>query len=71
MTSPGTVRDYAVSGMTCNHCVLSVQEEVSEVPGVQQVDVDLASGLVTVSGEGFADDAVRTAVEQAGYEVVS
>jgi copper chaperone len=60
---------YAVSGMTCEHCVRSVTEEVSEVPGVTAVDVDLASGRVTVSGDADAA-AVRAAVAEAGYEVV-
>jgi copper chaperone len=62
---------YTVAGMTCAHCVLSVREEVSEVAGVTGVDVDLASGRVTVTGEGFGDDAVRDAVAEVGYEVVA
>ena len=61
-------RSYTVSGMTCSHCVMSVREEVSEVPGVTGVDVDLASGHMTVGGEGFSDDAVKAAVADAGYE---
>ena len=73
MSQPATsaTRDYAVSGMTCSHCVMSVREEVSEVAGVDAVDVDLASGRLTVSGEGFFDEAVERAVAEAGYEVVS
>ena len=60
---------YAVAGMTCDHCVRSVTEEVSEVPGVTAVEVDLAGGLVTVQGD--ADDAaVRAAVAEAGYQVL-
>jgi copper chaperone CopZ len=55
--------------MTCAHCVLSVREEVSEVPGVSAVDVDLASGRMTVSGEHVDEHAVRAAVAEAGYEV--
>ena len=63
---------YTVQGMTCAHCVQSVTEEVSEVPGVTGVDVDLASGRVTVSSEHPVDDAaVRAAVSEAGYQVVS
>ena len=62
-------RSYTVTGMTCDHCVLSVREEVSEVSGVETVDVDLASGRLTVTGEGLDDDAVRAAVAEAGYEV--
>ncbi len=64
-------RTYTVTGMTCGHCVASVREEVSEIPGVTAVDVDLTSGSVTVSGEGFSDEAVKGAVAEAGYEVVS
>jgi len=60
---------YRVTGMTCEHCVRSVTEEVSEVPGVTAVEVDLAGGRMTVQGD--ADDAaVRAAVEEAGYRVV-
>ena len=62
-------RSYTVQGMTCAHCVLSVREEVAEVAGVEAVDVDLASGRMTVSGERLDDDAIRAAVHEAGYEV--
>ncbi len=62
-------RTYAVAGMTCEHCVRSVTEEVSEVPGVTAVDVDLARGRMTVQGDADAV-AVRAAVAEAGYEVV-
>jgi copper chaperone len=64
-------RTYSVAGMTCEHCVTSVREEVSEVAGVAEVEVDLASGRLTVDGPGFDDDAVRAAVAEAGYEVVA
>lgn len=61
---------YTVVGMTCGHCVSSVTEEISQVAGVTGVEVDLASGAVTVTSEAPADaDAVRAAVEEAGYEV--
>jgi copper chaperone CopZ len=62
-------REMTVVGMTCDHCALSVREEVSEVPGVTAVDVDLASGRLTVAGTGFTDAAVKAAVAEAGYEV--
>ena len=61
---------YTVSGMTCQHCVASVTEEVSEVPGVEDVQVDLDSGLLTVTGTAD-DDAVRAAVAEAGYQVTA
>ncbi|SDY65972.1 Copper chaperone CopZ [Modestobacter sp. DSM 44400] len=60
---------YTVVGMTCQRCVNSVTEEVSQVPGVTGVDVDLATGALTVTGPGEVDKAaVRAAVEEAGYE---
>jgi copper chaperone len=64
-------REYTVQGMTCSHCVLSVREEVCEVPGVSAVDVDLASGRVTVTGADVDERAVRAAVADAGYEVAA
>ena len=69
--STSTDRTYTVTGMTCAHCVLSVREEVSEVAGVTDVDVDLASGRLTVSGSDISDDAVKAAVAEAGYGVAS
>lgn len=68
MPSPST-RTYIVTGMTCDHCVASVTEEISELAGVAAVEVDLASGRTTVSGEGISDDAVRAAVREAGYDL--
>lgn len=62
-------KNYLVEGMTCEHCVASVEEEISEVDGTQGVDVDLASGNVAVTGEGFSDGSIIAAVEEAGYQV--
>ena len=65
-----TTQNYTVTGMTCGHCVMSVTEEVQEIPGVENVDVVLATGSLTVtSGEPVDDDAVKTAVEDAGYQL--
>lgn len=68
--SPET-QTYRIVGMTCSHCVVSVREEVGDIAGVAAVDVDLASGRLTVAGDGVADAAVRAAVAEAGYEVAS
>lgn len=63
---------YVVSGMSCEHCVRSVTEEVSELDGVEDVAVDLSSGQVTVSStDALNRDTVRGAVEEAGYQLVS
>ena len=61
---------YTVTGMTCSHCVNAVSSEVGRLPGVTAVQVDLATGNVTVTSEqALADDAVRAAVDEAGYEL--
>jgi copper chaperone len=65
-----TTTTYTVTGMTCGHCVSSVTEEVSEVAGVTDVQVDLDSGRMVVTGD--ADEtAVRAAVAEAGYAVAT
>jgi copper chaperone len=63
-------RSYRVDGMTCDHCQRAVTEEVERVRGVEFVNVDLASGTLTVRGESIRDEAVREAVDEAGYAVV-
>ncbi|MEW9534013.1 heavy-metal-associated domain-containing protein [Microbispora sp. NPDC049125] len=67
-----TTATYTVTGMTCGHCVSSVKEEVAEVPGVTGVEVDLATGLVTVQSDGPVEAArIEAAVKEAGYQVVN
>jgi copper chaperone len=59
---------YRVVGMTCGHCVQSVTTELSRLPGVSDVVVDLPVGDVTItSDEALVDDDVRAAVDEAGY----
>ena len=62
------MRTYTVEGMTCGHCVTAITGEVTKVPGVSDVVVDLDTKTVTVSGEA-ADTAVREAIDEAGYTV--
>lgn len=63
---------FTVKGMTCEHCVRSVTEELSGLPGVRDVAVDLASGRVVVESDtALSDEAVRAAVDEAGYQVVT
>jgi copper chaperone len=57
--------DFTVTGMTCQHCVASVTEEVTELPGVNEVDVDLASGRLHVVGD-VSPEQVQAAVAEAG-----
>lgn len=65
-----TTATYAVSGMSCQHCVDAVTAEVGRLAGVEQVQVDLASGSVTVTSDAPLDlAAVRSAVDEAGYDL--
>lgn len=63
---------YTVTGMTCGHCAASVTEELTELEGVSDVAVDLASGAVTVtSATALERDDVVAAVTEAGYQVTA
>jgi len=59
---------YSVPGMHCGHCKTAVTEELQAVAGVEQVDVDLDTKRVTVSGAGLEEASLRAAIEEAGYE---
>ncbi len=69
--SAPVVQEFAVEGMTCGHCVSAVTKQVAGVPGVESVDIDLVPGgrsTVAVGSDRPIDpDAVRAAVEEAGY----
>ena len=64
---------FAVSGMTCDHCVAAITEEVGDLDGVNRVDVELVPGgdsLVTVTSDrALPSDEIRAAVEEAGSEL--
>lgn len=61
---------FTVVGMTCSHCVMSVTEEVTQIPGVQDIDVELGTGRMTITSEADLDpDRVQEAVEEAGYQL--
>jgi copper chaperone len=63
-------RSVVVTGMSCEHCATAVRAEVGKLPGVSEVDVDVAAGTVRISGEPLpAEAALRAAVEEAGYEL--
>jgi len=62
---------FTVSGMSCGHCEKSVSQELNALPGVTGVSADAKAGTVTVSSEApLDDDAVRAAVDEAGYALV-
>lgn len=61
-----------VKGMSCNHCVMSVTEEVGEIDGVSAVEVELESGAVTVLSEReLSRDEIAAAVTGAGFQVAA
>ncbi len=71
MSGQQITASYTVSGMTCGHCVASVTEEVSAIAGVTGVQVDLATGKVTVNSTApLAEADVRAAIDEAGYQLV-
>lgn len=61
---------YTVPGMSCGSCRAAITDEVTEVAGVEQIDVDLESKRVVVRGNDLDEQAVRAAIAEAGYEVV-
>jgi copper chaperone len=65
-----TTTTYRVEGMTCGHCVSSVSNEISKLDGVTDVEVVLTTGEVTVTSDTPVDEnAMRAAVDEAGYEL--
>jgi len=71
MSEHSTISEWQVQGMTCGHCVASVTEELSELPGVDSVDVELETGRVTVTSTTELERAdVEAAVTGAGYALV-
>ena len=59
---------YSVPAIHCAHCAMSIREEVGEVEGVEDIDVDLDSKVVTIRGRALDDAALRAAIVEAGYE---
>ena len=62
-----TESTYTVPGMHCGHCERAVSAELEQIAGVEFVDVDLETKLVTVRGSNLEDSALRAAIEDAGY----
>lgn len=62
-----TTRTYTVPGISCDHCKHAIEGEVGQVPGVDRVQVDVPGKTVEVAGG--ADDAIRAAIDEAGYEI--
>jgi copper chaperone len=60
---------YSVPGISCGHCRAAISGEVSRVDGVSAVAVDLDNKVVTVTGAGVDDAAVRDAIDEAGYDI--
>jgi copper chaperone len=68
----GTSQTISVTGMTCEHCVRAVGSELSKLPGVTSVEVDLASGRVAIESDAaLSSEAIAAAIDEAGYEVSS
>ena len=64
-----TTTTYAVTGMSCQHCIDAVTAEMGRISGVDQIDVDLAAGAVTVTSRDPLELAdVRSAIDEAGFD---
>jgi copper chaperone len=62
---------FHVPGMTCGHCESAVKTEIGMIAGVRSVAVDLATKMVTVTGESLTEDAIIAAIDEAGFEVTA
>ncbi len=63
--------EYQVTGMTCGHCEMSVREEVGQIAGVDGIEVSAQTGkLIVTASAPIHDDAVLSAVSEAGYSAV-
>jgi len=60
---------YSVPGVSCGHCRVAITTEVERLRGVTAVEVDLDAKRVQVTGEGLDDVAIRSAIDEAGYDV--
>ena len=65
-----TTRTYSVPAISCGHCKSAIEGEVAPLDGVESAIVDIDAKTLTVTGEA-SEDAVRAAVDEAGYEVAS
>ena len=61
---------FRVDGMTCQHCVKAVSDELAQVPGIANFDVNLDTKLVTIDGDALDDEAIVAAIDEAGYEAL-
>ena len=64
-----TTLSYSVPGVSCAHCQAAITDEVSALPGVEAVDVDLETKIVAVTGDPLDEQAIGAAIDEAGYEV--
>jgi copper chaperone CopZ len=63
-------KTVTIEGMSCGHCVMHVQKALQGVRGVTKADVDLSKAEAVVEGEGFTDEQLKAAVDEAGYKAV-
>ena len=60
---------FSVPAISCGHCVNAITEEVMKVDGVRELDIDLDAKVVVVRGEHLDDEAIRAAIDEAGFEI--
>lgn len=65
-----TTRTYSVPGISCDHCKHAIEGELAKIEGIAAMEVDVAAKTVRVDGD-VDDDALRAAIDEAGYEVAA
>jgi len=69
--SPERINTIMVGGMTCNHCKANVENSIKSTQGVEDVNIDLTTGRVIITGEGFDIDKIKSGIESIGYKIVN
>ena len=63
-------RVYSVPDVSCEHCVSAITKELSQIDGVQNVQVDLTSKQVTVvASDNVAEQQIRDGIDEAGFDI--
>jgi len=66
-----TTQEFKIEGMSCNHCVMAVKKELSKVENLDVQDVQIGSAKVAYEEAKVSQEAIRSAIETAGYKVVA
>ena len=66
-----TTKEFKIDGMTCNHCVMSVNKELKKLPGITSSDVRIGAALVSFEELNVSELQIKAAIQEAGYVVTN